>query len=114
MSISHGTPASKRHMRVISFFLAEQNYQEKYGPADVTTSTTTPNITVTESISYEAPSEWWEGMTWPMRTQDYQQKSLAEMYMASIYFALMTITTVGYGDVVPVCGRVKTKMSACV
>ena len=97
-------------MSVISLlFVAEQNYQDKYGPAALTTSTTTPNITESESISYEAPPEWWEDMTWRMRTQDYQQQSLAEMYLASIYFALMTITTVGYGDVVPVCGRVKTK-----
>ena len=100
-------------MSVISLlFVAEQNYQDKYGPAALTTSTTTPNTT--EPISYESSPEWWEHNTWPMRIQEYQQKSLAEMYMASIYFALMTITTVGYGDVVPVCGRVRTKMSACV
>ena len=92
----------------MSLSLAENEYQEKFGP-DVTT--TTPNTTA--PISYEAPPQWWEGNTWIMRVQDYQQKSLAEMYLASIYFALMTITTVGYGDVVPVCIRVGTIMSAC-
>ena len=108
-SALHGTPAAKRLMSVIALLVAEQNYEDKYGPA--ATSTTTPNITESNSISYEASPEWWEHNTWPMRIQEYQQKSLAEMYMASIYFALMTITTVGYGDVVPVCRRIQ--ISVC-
>lgn len=78
----------------------EQEYVDKFGPPDKTTSTTTPNITAT--LGYEGAPEWWEGNSWIMRVQGYQRDSIWEMYLASIYFALMTITTIGYGDVVPV------------
>ena len=96
-------------MSVISHLRAEQGYQEKYGPSDMTTSTTTPNTTA--PIPFESPSEWWEGNTWIMRVPDFQRKSISEMYLASIYFALMTITTIGYGDIVPVRVRVGTRVS---
>ena len=101
-------------MTVMSLSLADQDFQDKYGPAVTTTSsgpavtttsTTTPNTTA--PISYEAPPQWWEGNTWTSRVKDYQRESLAEMYLASTYFALMTITTIGYGDIVPVCDSLR-------
>ena len=73
----------------------------KYGPDDTTTSTTTPNTTTAEP--YAPPLDWWDGNTWIMGgVYDFQRKSISEMYLASIYFALTTITTVGYGDITPV------------
>ena len=44
-----------------------------------------------------------------MRVEEFQRNSLAEMYLASIYFALTTITTTGYGDVVAVSVRVRAQ-----
>jgi len=41
------------------------------------------------------------GETW-MVTYDLIGKSLSERYVASLYFAIMTMITVGYGDIVPV------------
>ena len=81
---------------------ADEAYQEKYGDPALTTPTTTPNPNITEPISLQKPPEWWDGNSWPMGVEDFQRDSLAEMYMASIYFALMTITTIGYGDITPV------------
>ena len=48
------------------------------------------------------------------RLQSYQSGSIAELYLASIYFALATITTIGYGDIVPVSGRVCMHVCVCV
>ena len=88
-------------LRVIPRRLAEEDYMRKYGPDDTTTSTTTPNTTTAEP--YAPPLDWWDGNTWIMGgVYDFQRKSISEMYLASIYFALTTITTVGYGDITPV------------
>lgn len=43
-------------------------------------------------------SEWWDQQSWMYDVPLYQQTSIWEMYMASLHFSTMTMTTIGYGD----------------
>lgn len=47
-------------------------------------------------IDYDSTGDTW------MMTYDLIGKPLSERYVASLYFAIMTMITVGYGDIVPV------------
>ena len=70
-------------------FVTDNEYVEKYGPheASTTTFTTTTTSNTTTTGASQPLVYWWED-SWILNVPGYQSNSIAEMYLASISFAL--------------------------